>query len=75
MPKPMDEQTRDRVVIEYKDLVLKRERLGNFLKSDEFSELSSQSQSLLKGQFNAMRRYEDILEMRIALDDKERMNG
>lgn len=75
MPKPMDEKTRYRVVVEYKDLVLKREELGNFLKGDKFSELSSQSQSLLKEQFNAMRRYEDILEMRITLDDKERMDG
>lgn len=56
---------RERVSLELNELAKKREALGAFMMSDDFSTLSLVHQTLLDTQLSIMKSYEKILAARI----------
>lgn len=58
----------DRLLIESKELEIKREKLDAFIQSPNFSDLSDDQQNLLHQQFTAMSNYAAILGRRIAIN-------
>jgi len=56
---------KERLVLEFKDLVEKRDRLERMLKSDEPRIMDEETVKLLRDQLEAMQRYEEILFIRI----------
>ena len=56
----------DRVLVERRDLGDKLDKLDAFIAGDVFTTLPDEDQSLLKRQADAMRKYENILDQRIA---------
>lgn len=69
---PMSEETRVRVVKERTDLEEKIRKLGEFIISPSYRNLSVPSQNLLFRQWFFMKEYSNVIRERLKLDDKER---
>lgn len=59
----------ERMLDERNDLVNKIDKLSNFISKDEFNDLPDIKQQLLFTQLNAMNSYENVLRLRIYIED------
>lgn len=59
----------ERMLDERNDLVNKIDKLSNFISKDEFHDLPDIKQELLYTQLNVMKSYENVLRLRIYIED------